>query len=100
MITFRLACGSVGRGWLPLIRTAFKFKPENVRIVQVKEKFGGLRIYFEPHEENYGIVIKTLESISFRTCEWCGRRGKADNSYYWTLTLCKECRKKRKEGKS
>ena len=37
---------SVGRGWQDLVRRAFDALPEGHTIVQVKEKFGSLRIYY------------------------------------------------------
>lgn len=48
-------------------------------IAQIKEKFGGLRYYFstsrpEIHKDMCA-VIRTYESISFETCEICGKKG-------------------------
>lgn len=94
--SFREACASVGKGWLPLIRTAYKFKPDHIKIAQVKEKFGGLVIYTQPYDPEYTHILSTLASISIKTCEICGRRGKADTYRYWIKTLCKECRNKRR----
>ena len=97
--TAKLAFKSVGKGWWPLINVALRLKPEHVKIVQVKEKYGTLRIYFEPYDPSYNVAIDTLESLSSITCEVCGKKGRLDPSYYWMLTLCPECKQKRKEKK-
>jgi len=91
---------SVGKGWRILVRVALIYKPKDVLIVQVKEKYAGLRIYHEPYNERYQEVINVLETVSFHTCEWCGKPGRVDKSYYWVITLCAECREKRKIAKN
>jgi hypothetical protein len=40
-----LALRSVGPGWRGLVERVFAAKPEWLRVVQVKEKFAGLRVY-------------------------------------------------------
>jgi hypothetical protein len=100
--TARECYKSVGKGWSSLIRTALKYKPKDTKIVQVKEKFGTLRIYHEPYTEKYEEIINILEYVSAHTCEHCGKPGRLDKRYPWCLTLCVECRKERwvkKEGK-
>lgn len=42
-----LAKRSVGQGWHPILERLFLAKPEWIRVVQVKEKFGGLRFYID-----------------------------------------------------
>lgn len=91
MVTYRDALRSVGKGWHPLIRTAYRFKPSNIDILQVKEKFGALRIYSYPGDPTYNKVISALVYISNFTCEWCGRKGNPDVYNHWVLTLCKDC---------
>lgn len=75
----------------------------DIRIVQVKEKFGGLRIYWESkglsqrlRNEVYGTTMMA-ESLSFRICEKCSSFGgtetrvKRGAKYGRTLTLCATC---------
>jgi hypothetical protein len=94
--TARECYRSVGKGWWFLIRIALKNKPENIKIAQVKEKFGALRIYTEPYDLQYSKILNILESISSRTCEWCGNAGMLDYQNYWAKTLCESCIEKRR----
>lgn len=91
-----LAIQSVGEGWENIIRTLWAFKPKDTTVDQVKEKFGGLRFYIGPTTKEYRTLVSWGESISYRTCEWCGKRGTLDQRYFWLLTLCTQCKRKRK----
>jgi hypothetical protein len=44
-------------------------------IVQVKEKFGGLRFYVQKATSEHYAYIEFAEAMSYRTCEDCGDRG-------------------------
>ena len=88
----------VGPGWLPLIevldRQLRRLDPD-YRIEQVKEKFGGLRYYIITSEgctntDRMYAIIDTIESLSFRICEDCGRPGE-ERENGWIRTLCDEC---------
>jgi hypothetical protein len=46
------------------------------RVLQVKEKFGGLRFYTNFNNEAISAIIETAEVESFHTCEVCGQPGK------------------------
>lgn len=81
---------SVGRGWAGLVRQAFEALPEGLMIVQVKEKFGSLRIYFEPNERAYEDLIDQLAAESLTICEVCGGPGRHRTDRYWQRTLCDE----------
>ncbi len=88
---------SVGKGWAALVRTAFSEKPDAIKIVQVKEKFGMLRIYAEPLGDAFGGFsryegcLSALEELSAHICENCGRAGESARKGNWIKTLCKEC---------
>lgn len=73
----------------------FKELPEYfpVRFDQIKEKFGGLRVYFSGGDEYVEGLVGMAESFSYKTCEVCGNRGKP-NEGGWITTLCDECRNK------
>jgi hypothetical protein len=79
---------SVGRGWQDLVRRAFQALPEGHMIVQVKEKFGSLRIYFEPNERAYEDLLDDLAAESLTICEVCGKPGRLRTDRYWQRTLC------------
>jgi hypothetical protein len=55
--------------------------------VQVKEKFGTLRFYYEGGDEVTEGMVRIAESMSARTCEVCGDRGKLRNEG-WVRSLC------------
>lgn len=89
------ALKSVGQGWSELIELAFFYKPDNIKIVQVKEKFGGLQIYTDYSIKPYSNLLSILTGQSTRICEWCGERGTLDTRYSWMLTLCEKDKRKR-----
>jgi hypothetical protein len=79
-----------------------KYQPERlseipeyfpVKFDQIKEKFGGLRIYFSGGDEYVEGLIAMAESISYKLCEVCGDRG-SPNDGGWISTLCDNCRNK------
>jgi len=63
-----------------------------VRVAQVKEKFGTLRFYVDNGNREVGAAIQLAESLSARTCESCGSPGRT-RSGGWIKTLCDECEK-------
>lgn len=70
-----------GDGWLDLIdrldRDLAEIDPD-YRVAQVKEKFGGLRFYFDSDLEDRTALtarIAEAEAESFRTCEITGNPG-------------------------
>lgn len=73
-----------GAGWENLIQNALaqlvQISP-GMRVSQIKEKFGGLRLYAYPEEgiseddyNRFYAVIRTAEDQSYTTCEDCGSR--------------------------
>lgn len=93
------------KGWQPIIATLhvalIKLDPD-YRLVQVKEKFGTLRIYFDTETDSYkdmeGLVDKA-ETDSGKVCEWCGKEADQMREHGgWWKTLCVECHKKREAG--
>jgi len=65
----------------------------NVEATQVKEKFGGLRFYYNGGDEFIEGLVWMAEAISYRTCEECGSPGTSNNTG-WIKTLCPPCRDK------
>ncbi len=85
-------CGfGVGGGWNGLIREAFAVLREsglpNIRVVQIKEKFGGLRFYFDGGNEALYKRIGEIEERSYVTCDVCGGPGKTGGRGY----ICTRC---------
>jgi len=70
-----------------------KSEPEyfSVKFDQVKEKFGGLRVYFSGGDDYVEGVISMAEEYSYKICEVCGNAGKP-NKDVWITTLCESCR--------
>jgi NADH pyrophosphatase NudC (nudix superfamily) len=94
----------VGEGWENLcIRTFEKVADAYVKhdidllkfsLVQIKEKFGGLRIYLGGMEtglfEDVNDIVENAETESYTICEKCGKPGKPRKGS-WIKTLCDEC---------
>src|SRR3989304_8672911 len=57
--------------------------------LQIKEKFGTLRLYCTPSPNS----ITFLENASCSICEKCGSNRDIGNTEGWIKTLCKECGK-------
>jgi hypothetical protein len=63
-----------------------------VKFDQVKEKYGGLRLYFSGGDEYVEGLVSMAEAMSYKICEVCGNKGKP-NEGGWISTLCDGCRK-------
>ena len=59
-------------------------------VIQVKEKFAGLRFYVSSATEEQWAVISEAEHKSYSVCEICGKPGYLTR-HGWLRTLCKEC---------
>lgn len=107
MPTFEQERGNVGQGWQPMINELHRqlrdIDPE-YRVLQIKEKFGGLRYYAQPSEamsedeegrEIFYALIDDAEKASFTICEHCGAQENVETkpTRYWLLTLCESCRR-------
>ena len=62
-----------------------------VKFDQVKEKYGGLRLYFSGGDEYVEGLISMAEAFSYTVCEVCGNKGEP-NKGGWISTLCESCR--------
>lgn len=85
----------VGKGWKPLVMKLAKdiAEIENVEVLQVKEKFGGLRFYIGSYRnDRIDDLISKAEEESYKICEECGARENVETKGSWLLTLCKKCR--------
>jgi hypothetical protein len=65
----------VGKGWEHLVRRVYNAKEGMgipVGIIQVKEKWGGLRIYTDYYVREIEEVITEVGRRSLEVCEQCG----------------------------
>ena len=58
-----------------------------IEIQQIKEKFGGLRFYYEGGDEYVSGLVTMAESWASRSCERCGDIGEQRGGG-WIRTLC------------
>lgn len=63
-----------------------------VKFDQIKEKYGGLRMYFSGGDEYVEGLVSMGEAMSYKICEICGNKGEP-NKGGWISTLCDGCRK-------
>ena len=66
---------------------------EPVKFDQIKEKFGGIRIYYTGGDDYVQGVVSLADEMSYKICEACGNSGKP-NKGGWITTLCDNCRNK------
>lgn len=105
-----VAQGEMSPGWFSLVGdcldavaktlTDEKFKNYKVTFVQIKEKFGGLRMYFDLYslQEDEDVPDFVYEAVrehvthaeesARNTCEVCGQPGSLSNCGGWIQTLC------------
>jgi hypothetical protein len=96
LICFGCECSD---GWFDLIHTTcaviqnhLKNRPEcpPFRFSQIKEKFGGLRLYnYGGDEFTFGVCCMA-ESMSYHVCEVTGNRGQLCSTGHWLRTLSAE----------
>ena len=88
-----------GPGWYPLIERlsadlAVIIREDGLRrfrVLQVKEKFGGLRFYVKGgNERALTRIVKAMREAE-STCEGCGAPGCIRKIGVWLSTLCDRC---------
>lgn len=62
---------------------------QQVVVTQVKEKFGGLRFYYDGGDDLIFGMTWFAQSLSYTICEECGAKGKP-NKGGWIRTTCEE----------
>jgi hypothetical protein len=112
-VSREVAKNCVGEGWASLIDEAydiidaFNKKVHSIDVLQVKEKFGTLRIYvrnrvkvtehsvtnmIEPELfEDIWVRIHEIEIRSAKTCEGCGDSSTIRDVRGWYKSLCDAC---------
>lgn len=86
---------SVPTGWRALVAElcATLAKDPGCRVAQVKEKFGGLRVYVNNGTEAALAAINAAELLARKTCQACGAGGATLRTGGWARTLCDGCAK-------
>lgn len=89
----------IGDGWFQILwdlcEEIKKIYHEGFRFVQIKEKFGELRMYTTYPIESICCLLNDAKERSNKTCEYCGSTESVTQSGGWIKTLCKECREKK-----
>jgi hypothetical protein len=91
---------AVGKGWYPIlerlcanIQQHLEWKNRNEQVVpqvvveQIKEKFGGLRFYYQGGDDEVSGMVRMAEAWADIACETCGGIGKRRGGG-WIKTLC------------
>lgn len=87
-----LQADGIGDGWLPIVRTAVRLVEMKREVVQVKQKFGGLRIYYHgAPDAECDETIRLAEDLCARTCERCGANGRMARSGEYVWVSCGRC---------
>lgn len=60
---------------------------EWIRVAQIKEKFGGLRFYYDGGDDEISGMVRMAELWAGHTCEKCGNKGEHRQGG-WIRTLC------------
>jgi len=82
-------------GWYSLIEKMIdELNPlsENldINIVQIKEKYGTLRVYIDNGTDDMYAVVDKYEIQSAKICEYCGEEASVRNNIGWHRTLCEQ----------
>ena len=96
---------AIGPGWWPILEALCaniqshtdwwnkngETRPviEQVVVEQIKEKFGGLRFYYQGGDDTIQGMVRMAEAWADRSCEECGKPGKSRGGG-WIKTLCDE----------
>jgi hypothetical protein len=83
---------AVGKGWSKIVQKLVEDLESlgwDGRVLQVKEKFGGLRFYVATTSDAIHGRIAEAEHESYRTCEECGNPG-CLRAGGWLRTLCED----------
>ena len=97
LICFGCECGD---GWYSILEHSLNLidqhcrhnELEDIRLTQVKEKYGSLCIYLSSFDSYIDGVVNMAEEISATTCEECGNLGSIDYEQYWLECRCENCR--------
>lgn len=88
----------VGSGWSVLVVDLLDAlvaldaqAPGSVQVVQIKEKFGRLRVYLARSNRAASELIDAANRASASICEGCGCDSMIRNRGGWLTTMCDSC---------
>lgn len=100
---------AIGKGWYPVLEKLCaniqqhidwanreSEVVEQVVVEQIKEKFGGLRFYYQGGDEQIHGMVRMAEAFAGSLCEDCGGIGKR-RAGGWVRTLCDQHEQERNE---
>lgn len=93
---FENALFQVGDGWfIPIKKMCERISREVVagadfKLLQIKTKFGELRVYYISKNENIKTAIEIAEIEVANKCEKCGELGEWDNYYGLVAVFCQK----------
>jgi hypothetical protein len=101
---------STGPGWERIVNALLIYCELNaLQPLQIKEKFGNLRFYYQAskqegfgQDKTFDNLLKAAEIKASKTCEWCGAPGRLrnyDDGFNWLKTLCDTHATEWREGK-
>lgn len=101
LMCFGFECG---KGWFDLLwnlceKIESKLSGEEIKtfeVVQVKEKFAGLRFYVDSANTEVYKLINEAESKSYEICESCGKPSETRKYGGWLYNMCDSCWEKYK----
>lgn len=65
---------------------------DRIEILQIKEKFAGLRVYLSKYTDELRSMIEDAEADSYHTCEVCGKHiNKPITEHHWIYPMCRKC---------
>jgi len=90
-VPFETYMQCVGKGWHDILLRLYDDLVDlgwDYSLLQVKEKFGGLRFYIGLGSNEIHERISQAERESLETCEECGQPGTLEARSFWVRTLC------------
>lgn len=80
-------------GWRPIVErlSASLAATGTARVLQVKEKFGGLRVYLGNCSDLDLELARVAEADAAHTCQSCGSDGAKLRGPGWYRTVCDGC---------
>jgi hypothetical protein len=91
---------AIGKGWYPIVERLCKNIQQHIEfanresevcpqvvVEQIKEKFGGLRFYYQGGDEQIHGMVRMAEAWADVACETCGGIGKRRGGG-WVRNLC------------
>ncbi len=90
--SFSLFGFEITNGWYGILHHAFsqmqlriKDHQAIVRVRQVKEKYGTLRLYIQTNDNECNRIADQAEDKSETACEICGAKGELNSSGWWQV---------------